>query len=97
MSTQKRDTVIKQEDEELTAASALACLARDREPERVGEEPEQNQEEDDDDSFIVPQRFTKSGRKRAVPFVIKVRGIWQLCCFVVRACDMTERPAPVLT
>jgi hypothetical protein len=28
--------------------------------------------EDNEDDFDIPQRFTKSGRKRAVPFPLKV-------------------------
>jgi hypothetical protein len=51
------------DESELIAASALACLAQNEcvEAEEVGSE-----------SFTIPQRFTKSGRKRAVPFTIKV-------------------------
>lgn len=43
---------------ELTAASALAGLAKE--------------DETSGDEFHIPQRFTKSGRKRAVPFTIKL-------------------------
>ncbi len=46
---------------ELTAASALAGLAK-----------EEREEAMSDNEFLIPQRFTKSGRKRAVPFTIKV-------------------------
>lgn len=55
---------------EFTAASALACLAIDRE--EYGETTNHH-DDDGDEDFSIPQRFTKSGRKRAVPFTIKVR------------------------
>jgi len=32
-------------------------------------------EEDNDAVFVIPQRFTKSGRQKAVPFPVKVRSI----------------------
>jgi hypothetical protein len=60
---------------EFTAASALACLAIDRED---NGETRNDHDDDCDEDFSIPQRFTKSGRKRAVPFTIKV------CCFVAR-------------
>ena len=53
---------------ELTAASALAGLAKEQKDETSNANTEINEEED----FHIPQRYTKSGRKRAVPFTIKV-------------------------
>lgn len=50
-----------------TAASALAGLAKDE------KEEERNSNENNGEEFHIPQRFTKSGRKRAVPFTMKVR------------------------
>jgi hypothetical protein len=52
-------------DKEFPAASTLAGLAK--EPEE--DECEMSKEEA---GFLIPQRFTKSGRKRAVPFTIKL-------------------------
>lgn len=52
-------------DEEATeaAASALTALSI-----------QQKKEEDTEESaFEIPERFTKSGRKKAVPFPVKVR------------------------
>lgn len=52
-------------DEEATEAAATALTALSI-----------SSKADDDDaeeSFEIPQRFTKSGRKRAVPFPLKVR------------------------
>jgi hypothetical protein len=40
-----------------------------------GNETDEEDEEHDaseDREFLIPQRFTKSGRKRAVPFPLKV-------------------------
>jgi HSF-type DNA-binding len=59
---------------EFTAASALACLAINRED---PVETRNDHDDDGDEDFSIPQRFTKSGRKRAVPFTMKVR------CWVV--------------
>jgi len=50
---------------ELSAASALAGLAKEPKEDQC----EVSKEEAD---FLIPQRFTKSGRKRAVPFTIKL-------------------------
>ena len=52
---------------DITAASALANLAKDD----TQEAPARGAKADED--FQIPQRYTKSGRKRAVPFAIKVR------------------------
>jgi len=51
---------------EMTAASALAAMADDSV--RDNDNSTNNKGED----FLIPQRFTKSGRKRAVPFSMKV-------------------------
>jgi hypothetical protein len=48
---------------ELTAASALTSL--------VG--PPAGQVDEPQEDFDIPQRFTKSGRKKAIPFPMKVR------------------------
>lgn len=80
------------DENELVAASALACLAqKDRveaEPEPEPEPDEQQDQEDED--FTIPQRFTKSGRKRAVPFTIKVSS----SC-LKPSCGVPRRP-PIL-
>jgi hypothetical protein len=47
---------------ELTAASALTSLVK----------PPVGAIEEDTDEFEIPQRFTKSGRKKAIPFPLKV-------------------------
>jgi hypothetical protein len=63
---------------ELTAASALTSLVNVT-GKGSDEEEETTEHEDDeatveaDKPFIIPQKFTKSGRKRAVPFPLKVR------------------------
>ena len=59
----------------LEAASALAGLkAKENEVGQPKPEPSDIHEEGSvESSFVIPQRFTKSGRKRAVPFTIKVR------------------------
>jgi hypothetical protein len=40
---------------------------------RRNDQHAQEEEEDDEEEFEFEQRFTKSGRKRAVPFPLKVR------------------------
>jgi hypothetical protein len=47
--------------------------------EDIDDENEEELDEDEGESsneFTIPQKFTKSGRKRAVPFPIKVRSLW---------------------
>lgn len=51
-----------------TAASALAGLANE---DKLQDEVKKCNEEAEEE-FQIPQRFTKSGRKRAVPFTIKL-------------------------
>jgi hypothetical protein len=61
---------------EMTAAAALTILVRnpDSSPVDVDEtEIIQDEEEEEEKEFEIPQRLTKSGRKRAVPFTLKVR------------------------
>lgn len=57
---------------EMTAAAALAGLVGS--PNHVSEDDDLDDEEPQVDSkgFTIPQRFTKSGRKRAVSFVLKL-------------------------
>jgi len=52
-------------DTEFSAASALAGLAQEH-------SMEEQQDHEEEKEFHIPQRFTKSGRKRAVPFTIKL-------------------------
>lgn len=56
---------------EMTAAAAILGLvtSSSTNPPPV-EEGESEHEEDE--HLVIPQRFTKSGRKRAVPFPLKV-------------------------
>ena len=54
---------------ELTAASALTSLVKP---------PLDQQEDDSPEDFDIPQRFTKSGRKKATPFPVKV-GLSSVC------------------
>jgi hypothetical protein len=53
--------------QELTAASALTSLVKP--PSAHAHAPVDDTEEED---FDIPQRFTKSGRKKATPFPMKV-------------------------
>lgn len=67
-------------ESELTAASALACLKTDdkqeQESKAITTTSGSNNRADDKageaDEFDIPQKYTKSGRKRAVPFTIKL-------------------------
>jgi len=54
---------------EAEAASALTVLSG----------PPKEDEEIDDCEFEIPERFTKSGRKKAVPFPVKVRNDKSIC------------------
>jgi len=54
------------------AATLLACLKAD------GKElspPPGKTFEKEEEGFAIPQRYTKSGRKKSVPFSLKVRHI----------------------
>ena len=57
------------EGSEETAASVLTSLGAAAP--RLDEEGDEDDEEEQGD-FEIPQRFTKSGRKRAIPFPLKV-------------------------
>jgi hypothetical protein len=59
---------------EMTAAAALTILVGNPDSYPVDEtEVIQDEEEEEEKEFEIPQRLTKSGRKRAVPFTLKVR------------------------
>jgi hypothetical protein len=74
----------KSESKELTAAEALTSLVSGKVFEKdmdsklfadedCDDETEHEEEETTNSKgFLIPQRFTKSGRKRAVPFPLKV-------------------------
>ena len=55
------ETEFENQESEEAAAAALAELGASA------------AKSDDESEFLIPQRFTKSGRKRAVPFPLKVR------------------------
>lgn len=64
---------------ELTAAAALTSLVgaaalREDSKKEYEDKDEEDEEEEEGDTldFEIPQRFTKSGRKRAVPFPLKL-------------------------
>ncbi len=71
---------------ELTAAAALTSLVSSAtEPTKDAEEHDDDEEEADDGEdnasdtdFNIPQRYTRSGRKRAVSFPLKVRCLLDL-------------------
>jgi hypothetical protein len=74
---------------EMTAAAALTSLVDSPNPSPMDSpssspkaliDEEDGEEEDDDDearAFSLPQRYTRSGRKRAVSFPLKVSPISQ--------------------
>lgn len=68
-------------DEEATEAAATALTALSI--------SSKHEEEEDDESFEIPQRFTKSGRKRAVPFPLKVSTGFPLRAFLERYFKLT--------
>jgi hypothetical protein len=67
---------------EMTAAAALTSLVDSPRPSpKAGTDEEDGEDEDDDDddeerAFSLPQRYTRSGRKRAVSFPLKVSPIF---------------------
>ncbi len=70
---------------ELTAAAALTSFVSSTiEPTKDAEEHDDEEEADDgednasDTDFNIPQRYTRSGRKRAVSFPLKVRCLLDL-------------------
>jgi hypothetical protein len=62
----------KKGDSEMTAIAALSILVGSPASSPV-EETEGMQDEEEEKKFEIPQKLTKSGRKRAVPFTLKVR------------------------
>ena len=58
-------------ESDINAASALADLGTGEKTAPQQPEPSEVQE-GVEESFDIPQRFTMSGRKRAVPFTVKV-------------------------
>ena len=72
----------KDEESEQEAAAALTSLVGGSPTHEDKEEDEDEDEEDkqeeaseEEKEFKIPQRFTKSGRKRAVPFPLKVSSL----------------------
>ena len=57
------------EESKLTAAAVLAGLVESPPPAKAAEE---DQDETHSEEFHIPQRYTRSGRKRAVSFPLKV-------------------------
>lgn len=64
MPTREVESTYEEEPEE-AAATALTALS-------LGPKDDEGSEDGVDNSFEIPQRFTKSGRKRAVPFPLKL-------------------------
>lgn len=74
----KEKTEKKDKGSEQEAAAALTSLVGGSPThEDEDEDEEEHQEEGDGEAkdFKIPQRFTKSGRKRAVPFPLKVSSL----------------------
>jgi hypothetical protein len=78
--------------EKQMATSTLQCLIEPHTKEKKSKIVLKSSEIDDDDdddgdepskSFDIPQKYTKSGRKRAVPFPLKV-GIIKCHYYVVQ-------------
>jgi hypothetical protein len=63
----------KKSDSEMTAVAALSILVGSLPSSVDGKERGQDEEEEKEKEFKIPQRLTKTGRKRAVPFTLKVR------------------------
>jgi hypothetical protein len=64
----------KKSDSEMKAIAALSILVGSPASSPVDEtERKQEEDEDEEKKFEIPQKLTKSGRKRAVPFTLKVR------------------------
>jgi hypothetical protein len=75
MTTERR---IQDEPEDLFASEEQEEAEEDQESEKTAVEALTSMTKEEAADFNIPQRFTKSGRKRAVPFPIKVRKKW-LC------------------
>jgi hypothetical protein len=59
---------------EMTAVAALSILVSSPPSSPVDETKRlHDKEEEEEKKFEIPQKLTKSGRKRAVPFTLKVR------------------------
>lgn len=90
--TSKLESETKVEDEsgkELTAAAALtslissAVLSTGESEEHADVTGDKEGNTASDTEFDIPQRYTSSGRKRAVSFPLKVRCQAALCLFVL--------------
>lgn len=62
----------KSEGQELTAAAALTSLNNNNDSDASEDEEEEEDAPADDVNFKIPLRLTKSGRRRATPFPLKV-------------------------
>jgi hypothetical protein len=62
----------KKDGSEMTAVSALTTLVGSPASSPV-DDTESIQDDEEEKEFEIPQKLTKSGRKRAVPFTLKVR------------------------
>jgi hypothetical protein len=62
----------KKSDSEMTAVAALSILVGSPASSPV-DDKERIQDEEEEKEFEIPQKLTKTGRKRAVPFTLKVR------------------------
>jgi hypothetical protein len=82
--TEVKTEVKKSEGQELTAAAALTSLnagGSDEDVKKEGEADDEEEDEEDEEEegatsdnkdFKIPLRLTKSGRRRATPFPLKV-------------------------
>jgi hypothetical protein len=62
----------KKSDSEMAAVAALSILVGSPASSPVDDKGG-TQDEEEEKEFEIPQRLTKTGRKRAVPFTLKVR------------------------
>lgn len=72
-SGEEKSSVPEEKDgSEMTAAAALTSLVVSVSPTEQQANDEDAEDDEEDKEFSIPQRYTKSGRKRAVSFVLKV-------------------------
>ena len=83
----RQEYINKGDSETAAAATTLTSFLSDDKTKNKKSPPAENEDGRAVNEFEIPQRFTKSGRKRAVPFPMKVRRrnypLQKLCFLVV--------------
>lgn len=88
VSEEKASTSIKEDEkpQEQAANEESDSTDSDDDDEDDEDEGDAKGKEDASGTFQIPQRFTKSGRKRSVPFPVRVSVTTLTLCFLLSCC-----------